>query len=190
DVTLGVLECLTPAIIGRDALNICVRHFDVETMNAVVFDLEVSDAGALALAPFEVDYKFSAVGVDGAKLVELGVIVVRDDTAVAQLRRRFGTDASRQYRVPRRIDREICGQGAQQRWIERSNRGPQSRKDCQRVTESCKIARPRVGECDPRYDALDIDRMAKRRCDSAPFGGAREQRIDGVMSCRCSLSVA
>jgi len=42
-------------------------------VHAVVFDLEVGDAGALALARLQRQQKVVAVGLDGAQLVELGV---------------------------------------------------------------------------------------------------------------------
>ena len=81
-------------------------------MNAVVFDLEVCDAGALTFAPFEIDQELSAVRVDRAELVQLGIVAVGDDAAVAQLRRRLGANARREERAPCRIDLQIGGDRA------------------------------------------------------------------------------
>jgi hypothetical protein len=46
-------------------------------------DLEVGDAGALALAGFELQQEGAAVGLDAAQLVEVGVEAFGDHAAVA-----------------------------------------------------------------------------------------------------------
>ncbi len=60
-----------------------VGDFDVEAVHAVVLDLEVGDAAALALARFERDQEFARVGLQRAQLVEIGVVAVRDHAAFA-----------------------------------------------------------------------------------------------------------
>ena len=51
-------------------------------MHAVVFDLEVADPGTFAFARFEVDEESTAVVVQGAQLVELGIEAAGDHPAV------------------------------------------------------------------------------------------------------------
>src|SRR2546423_349306 len=48
DIAFGVLERLPPAVVGGNALDVRVCDLDVEAVNAVVFDFEACDAGALA----------------------------------------------------------------------------------------------------------------------------------------------
>ena len=62
-------------------------------MHLVVFDAQVRDAGARALARFEIDQELPAVLRDVAQLVELGVVAARDDAAVAHHRGRLGAIA-------------------------------------------------------------------------------------------------
>ena len=59
------------------------RDFDVEAVHAVVFDLEIGDAGARALARFEIEQELAAVAVERAQLVELGIEAVGDHAAFA-----------------------------------------------------------------------------------------------------------
>ena len=55
DVALGVLQRLPAAIVVGNLLGMGVRDLDVVAVDAVVLDLQVRDAAALALARFEVD---------------------------------------------------------------------------------------------------------------------------------------
>jgi len=92
-----------------------MRDFDVEAVNAVVLDLEIGDTGALALACLEVDQKRSAMRVDRAKLVELGVEAGRDDAAVADLRGRVWRNRAGEDRCPLRIAVEVRGKRGEKR---------------------------------------------------------------------------
>ena len=62
---------------------------DVEAMDAVVFDFQVSDAGALALAGFQCDQEFAVVTLDGAQFIELSVIAMVNDAAFMKHAGRF-----------------------------------------------------------------------------------------------------
>ena len=53
DVALGVLERLPPPVVVRNPGGVGMRDLDVEAVHAVVLDLERADAGAFALAPFQ-----------------------------------------------------------------------------------------------------------------------------------------
>jgi hypothetical protein len=92
DVALGVLQGLPAAVVVGHLFGVGVGDLDVEAMHLVVLDLEVGDAAAFALARFELDQEGAAVVLDGAQLVELGVVARRDDAAVAQQRGGFGGD--------------------------------------------------------------------------------------------------
>ncbi len=65
-------------------------------MHAVVFNLQIGDAGTFAFARFEFDKKSAAIFVDAAQLIEFGVKARGDDPAFAQQRRRFGQDGADQ----------------------------------------------------------------------------------------------
>ena len=85
DIALGVLQRLPAAVVFRNALDVSVGDFDIEAMHAVVFHLQAADASALAFARFQRDEEIAAVVLDAAQLVEIGVVAVGDDTAVAQV---------------------------------------------------------------------------------------------------------
>ena len=56
----------------------------IEAVDAVVFHFEGGEAGAFALAGFEIEQEFAAVVLDVAQLVEFGGVAVVDDAAFAQ----------------------------------------------------------------------------------------------------------
>ena len=65
-------------------------------MHAVVFDLEIGDAGAIALAALQRDQEFAAVVLNPPQFVEFGVESVVDHAAFAQNGRGFGQDRARE----------------------------------------------------------------------------------------------
>ncbi len=77
---------------------------DVETVHAVVFDLQIGDPGAGTLARLERDQEFTTVIVDRSQLVEFGIEARRDHAAVAHLCRGLGRDRAREEPNPLRID--------------------------------------------------------------------------------------
>ena len=62
-----------------------LRDFDIETMHAVVFNLERGDAGRLALTRFELEQKVAAVGLDVTKLVEFAIKAIGHNAAVTDV---------------------------------------------------------------------------------------------------------
>ncbi len=84
DVALGVLQRLAAAVVVRHLARIGGAHLDVEAVHAVVFDLELVDAGARPLARFQRQQKIAAVGLDAAQFVQLGIVAVGDHAAFAQ----------------------------------------------------------------------------------------------------------
>ncbi len=108
DVALGVLQRLPAAVIVGHARGVRMRDLDVEPVDLVVFDLEIGDAGALALARLQCYEELAAVGVDRTELVEIGVVAARDHATVPDLRRRLGHDRALQQIEPARVDVEVC----------------------------------------------------------------------------------
>ena len=61
DVAFCVLQRLAAAVIFRNFISLAVRDFDIETVNLVVLDPKVGNAGACALARFEVQQELARV---------------------------------------------------------------------------------------------------------------------------------
>ncbi len=119
DVALGVLERLPAAVVVGNLLDVRVGDFDVEAVHAVVFDLEIGDAGAFALARLQRHEELAAVRVDRAQFVQFAVETGRDHAAVADQCRGLGSDCPRQQRRPLRVDIEAAGArraAAARRW--------------------------------------------------------------------------
>ena len=134
-----------------------VGDLDVEAVHAVVFDLQIGDAGARALARLERHQELAAVVVDRAKLVELGVETGGDHAAVANLRRGLRRDRARQELAPPRIDVERLRERSDERRVHAVRaRRPIAGTRRERVAQPGEIARPRRGERDARGDALDV----------------------------------
>ena len=98
DVALGVLQRLPAPVVVGHLFGLRVGDLDVEAVHAVVLDLEVGDAGARALAHFELDEEFAGVRLELAQLVQLGRIAVGDHAAVHHARRRLRRDGAGEQR--------------------------------------------------------------------------------------------
>ena len=83
DVTLGVFQGLAAAVVVGHLAGLALADFDEKAMHLVELHLEVGNAGAGALAAFQVEQKRVAVGLDAAQLVQVRVAAVVDDAAVA-----------------------------------------------------------------------------------------------------------
>ena len=83
DVALGVFERLAAPVIVGDFLGLRPRDFDVKAVHAVVFDLEIGDTAARALARLEIEQELAAVAVERAQFVELRIEAVGDHAAFA-----------------------------------------------------------------------------------------------------------
>jgi hypothetical protein len=190
DVALRVLERLAAPVVGRDALDVRVRDLDVEPVHAVVLDLEVRDAGALALAPLEVGEEFAAVAVDGAELVELAVVAVGDDAAVANVRRRLGGDRAREHCGPTIVDNERGRRIAQECGLGVGELIAQFRQCKQRGTERGQLARANLGERDARRDPLDVRHVRQRLAQALAPRIVGHERGDGVVARRRRRCIA
>ena len=82
----------------------CIRHLDIEAVEAVVFDLQRRDPRPFPLARFQFDQIGAAILVDRAKLVELRVAARRNNVAVAYHGRGLGGDDALEERCPRAVD--------------------------------------------------------------------------------------
>ncbi len=161
DVALGVLQRLPAAVVVRDALDVGVRDLDVEAVHAVVLDLQVGDAGALALARFERQQELAAVVLQAAQFVQFGVETGAHDATVAQLRGRFVHDGAGEQVAGRQRLRQRGARLIEQTAIERDRLGD-GRQLRQRVAQAGKVARACGTQRDPRRDALDVGDAAQR----------------------------
>ena len=131
-------------------------------MNLVVLHPQIGDAGARALALFQLHEKAAAVGVDGAEFVEFGIEIGRDHTAIAQIQRRFGRDGALQQGggFGRQIKLRIDGlqQGAA---FERGRLATQCRQALQAVAQRRQFARLGLLQRDARGNALQIGHAAQ-----------------------------
>ncbi len=156
DVTLGILQSLAAAVIVGNLVGIGVGDFNIEAMHLVVFDLEAVDAAALALAGFHVDQVGTAVVVQRAQFVEIGIETGGNCAAVADLGRGFGGNGADQQikRCLRggQIDLQLAEQGGN-RFTERR---PQGSKPGQRFAQAGQIPRPGIAQGDAASDAFDI----------------------------------
>jgi hypothetical protein len=101
DVALGILQRLAPAVIVGHLVGLASAHFDEEAVHVVVADLQVADAGALALALFDRGEQAVAVAVDRAQLVERRIVSIADHATVARLRRGLVDERGGQRREER-----------------------------------------------------------------------------------------
>ena len=96
DEAFGVFEDLPALVVGGGLFGLDFGEFYIEAVDAVVFDFEGGQAGALALTGFEGEEEFVAVVLDVAQFVEFGGVAVVDDAAVAQPDGGFGQDGGAQ----------------------------------------------------------------------------------------------
>ena len=83
DVALGVLDGLLADVVGRDLVAVGVGDFEVVAEHRVEPDLDVRDAGALALGGLVLGRPLLAAGGELAELVEVAAVARADETAVA-----------------------------------------------------------------------------------------------------------
>ena len=125
-------------------------------MHTVVADLQRLDAGAFALAGFQVQQKLVGVLRQRAQLVELGIVAAGQHATVAQHHRRVfhhrlaqqGVCVGMLADVIAQLGKQCIGQGLQL-LLQRGQTG-------QRVAQQGQIARACAAECHAREHALDI----------------------------------
>ena len=92
---LGVDQGLLALVVGGREVLIGAGDFDVVAEDVVEADLERGDAGALALAGFDLGDVLLAVLAEVAEFVELGVIAGADGAAIGEVERRLVGDGVR-----------------------------------------------------------------------------------------------
>ncbi len=181
DVALRILERLPAAIIVGNLFDMRVGDFDVEAMHAVVLDLEVGDAGALALTRLQRDQERAAVGVDRAQFVQLGVESRRDDAAIAYQCRGLGRDRAFKQCSPLSVYVEVGGRRVDQRGGDGCRHRAQSRQARQCVAQAGQVARARVAQRDTTDDAFYVDGFLQTGHERACGGGIGAQCFSGVV---------
>ena len=86
---LGVGQGLLAFVVGGREVQVGARDFDVVAEYVVEAHLERLDAGALALAGFDLGDVLAAVPAEVAQLVELGVEAGADGAAIGEVERRL-----------------------------------------------------------------------------------------------------
>src|SRR5690606_15889167 len=92
DEALGIFQCLASAVVVGNFVGLTAADFNKETVHPVVFDAQGGNAGALAFAGFDLDQHVTAVTGQAAQLVQIGVVAVGNDTAIAYQQGRLGGD--------------------------------------------------------------------------------------------------
>ena len=161
DIALGIFQGLAAAVIVRHIVRIGAADLDVEAVHPVVFDLEIGDAAAFALAGFQLEQELAAVALDGAQLVQFGVEAGGDDAAFAQHAAGLGHDRLPQCvgDVLRRFGRKI--EFPEPRAVERVQDGLQLGQQGQAVAQAGQVARAGAAQGDAAGDALDVGALAQ-----------------------------
>ena len=178
DVALGVLQRLTAAIVVGNLVGLPARDFDIEAVHLVVFDTQIRDARARALARFEIDQELIAVLRNIAQLVEIRIVAARDHAAVANQRGGLGRDGVRQQieTLVRRLQR---GADALQRQRMRGHGRDERAQVGQRgegIAQARQIARPRRQQREAARDALDVRDLAQRAAQRVEAAARRARR--------------
>jgi hypothetical protein len=126
-----------------------MRHFDVEAVHTVVFDLEARDARARSFLRFEIDQECTAVVLDAAQLVELRIVAFGDDIAVAKHGGRLDSDRACEQRLPARIRGHRLGRIEEKCGARPRDRSADLGQSRERIAQTGKIARSRITQSDP-----------------------------------------
>ena len=158
DVALGILQRLAAAVVVRHLGRVGVADLDVEAMHLVVLDLEAGDAGAFALAGFQIEQELAAVGlqcraVRRVRRDQPGAITPPSRSRVA------GSGATRAAQQFEAVGGRCQVRGAS-RASKRRGRAGQRFGECrqlrQAVAQAGEVARPGVLQGDARGDAFDV----------------------------------
>ena len=114
DKALGVFQGLAAAVVLGHFAGLTLGHFNIEAVDLVELHAQIGNAGACALAGFQVQQKGVAVGLDGAQLVEFGVKTAGNHAAITHQRGGlWGNGALQQIRAAR-WRQQIGGDAIQQ----------------------------------------------------------------------------
>ena len=82
NVTFGILQCLSAAIVLGYFGRLRLRYFDVKAVYAVVFDFERGDSGGFSLTGFKCQQKVTAMCLDVSELVEFSIKPIGDHATI------------------------------------------------------------------------------------------------------------
>ena len=182
DEPLAAGDRLLAVIVGRDRVQIRLRDLDVVAEHAVVAHLQRVDAGARALALFELGDHLFARSADAPQVVELGVEAVANIAAVAHERARLVDQAA--VDVVAHVDEvvERADQRPGERRLARLEDEAHARHDRNRLLQADEIARPRTAERGTRDEALEILHALQDLAELAAVGAAEGELLDGVQA--------
>ena len=159
-----------------------LADLDVVAVHAVVAHLERLDAGALALALLQIEQELVGVLRQVAQLVELGIVTLRDDTAVADQYGRVFNNGFHQQRMEFRMALQRFAQGGKCSTRGALELAVQFGNQAECLAQHREIPRTRAAQRNARDDALDIADAAQdvRQGHEKP---RPEQFLDGVEAC-------
>ena len=115
DEPFGRLHRLAAQIVGRHPVGLAAAHLDEKSLDAVVAEPQIRDAGAFAFATLELDEKTLRVAAEQAHFVQFRIVAGRDHAAVAQMMRRRLGDGPREQPVLVGMRRDVAREPLQQR---------------------------------------------------------------------------
>ena len=180
-VALGARERLAALVVGRNALAIGMRDFDVIAKDLVEADLERSDAGALPLARLEPGDVLLAAVAYRLQVVEARVIAGFDRVAIIELRGRplyqraceFVADVGDQVEL-------VCGRLEQRRALPALQSAQGARRVRQpqdRVAQRSHFARRRPTESGPTGEAFEITHAVEGFSQPRPTTAVANQNL-------------
>ena len=187
DEPLAAGDRLLPVVVGRHRVQIRFRDLDVVAEHAVVAHLQRVDAGARALAFFELGDHLLARAADATQVVELGVEAVADVAAVAHQRTGLVDEAA--VDVVAHVDEivERAHERPRQRRLARIEEQPDARHDRNRLLQADEIARSGIAERGARDEALEILHSFQDFAELAAVGAAKGELLDGVQTIANSI---
>ena len=169
-------------VVGRDRVQIRLGDLDVVAEHAVVAHLQRVDAGARALALFELRDHLFARSADAPQVVEPRVEAVANIAAVAHERARLVDQAA--VDVVAHVDEivERADQRPGERRLARLEDEPHARHHRDRLLQADEIARPRVAERGTRDEALEILHAFQDLAELAAVCAAKGELLDGIQA--------
>ncbi len=127
DIAFRGFERLPPHVFDRRLVGLRLADLDVIPVDAVIAELERRDARAVFFPRFEIKQVLVGIGGNGTQIVELVVVPVFDDAAIANQHRRAVLDGAMQQRLLGPMVAQLTAQCVEQRRIERPEQGLQPR---------------------------------------------------------------
>ena len=171
---------LPPLVVGRDEVEVRLRHLDVVAEHLVEADLQRADPGPLALLRLERGDDPLAVLGDGDELVELPGVAAADEPALAQRGGRLEGDRGVERRRERLEPAQPIGGPAQERRRARGEEVGEGREREERAGEGPGVPRVALPEHEAREQPLRVRHGAERRGEVLPRDGRAGELADGV----------